>query len=672
MYNENKLIEKCKKFDYNFFWNNSKFWGVLIFVLGLTPFYEVLNYFIKTEIFLILFFLFSILFSTVCYLIYENIKKKPVIDPLKKSRHFVGVYNIEDLNENTEYYENVLISRAHEVDYLKELINEIFKKDSKGRSISIIGQSGTGKSTIINRLQNELYEMNIINCTDRYKDLKIFMLKKFKKETLEEVYTQLNTTSKKTLFIFDQFERFFYLDYAKQIQLKKLIFDRLIFSSVVNIFILRSDYFTDFIYNFNPENNIISKGILSGLSSSILDSDKHLLYCRNITDVDFPQNCDNYQKEIIDNRNDAIKDLCDLSFDKMGEQVYNRFQGKKLIEKQIFLNLLENKYDVTDFKEYFEKNNDRDLIIQYFDKQLCSTGDYYISAKIMYLLSAGRIHNLLYSKQQIQEALIVSEDKDIQNVNIILKKLLELQLIKFVQREDVNYYEIVHDYIAESFLEYAEVNLHEYVKSTLDDYRVNFKNIEYLQSIHKCLIAKKSKKTFEFSILILVISMVSVISFYQFLYLKNSYNLFVNLPLYLASYYGYCLYTNIFKLYTGKNKWIICLLYIGMAVCVIGGSIKYEFWLNFAGMGTIFIGLAFRVIRMSNKMSRVAKKFYSDFSNKVSATGFVILVIGFFFYYTNTNFYIGILLILAELFYAYIAQLSEEYYDYCVGLMNSK
>lgn len=45
---------------------------------------------------------------------------------------------------------------------------------------------------------------------------------------------------------------------------------------------------------------------------------------------------------------------------------------------------------------------------------------------------------------------------------------------------------------------------------------------------------------------------------------------------------------------------------------------------------------------------------------------------GIVFCFINTNFYIGGFLILAELIYAYIAQLSEEYYDYCVGLMNSK
>lgn len=512
----------------------------------------------------------------------------------------------------------------------------------------------------------------MINCTDRYKDLKRFILKKLKKETVKELYEQLETSSQKTLFIFDQFERFFYLDYSEQLQLKKLIFDKLKFKNVASIFVLRSDYFTDFIYNINIESCIIPKGTLASLSADNWSANKYLLYCKNITDEDFPRKFDDHQEDIIHNRNDDVKNLCIRSFDKMGEQVYNRFQDKKLIEKQLFLNLLENKYDITNFTEYFAKYNDRDLIIQYYDKQLCSTGNYYISAKIMYLLSDGRIRNLFYNKQQIQEALLVSEDLDIQNINLILKKLCKLQLIKLVQREDMNYYEIVHDYIAESFLEYSEVNLHEYAKNTLDDYRVNYKNDEYLQSINKCLKMKKSKKTFELSVLIVTIIIITINSLYQLLYLKSSYNLFVNLPLYLASYYGYCLFTNIFKLYTGKNKWTIYFLYIGMAGCVIGGSIKYKFWLNFAGVGTILIGMAFGVIRNSKKISRVAKKFYSDFSNKVEWTGIMIFIAGAILNYTNTNFYVGFILILAELIYAYIAQLSEEYYNYCIGMMNSK
>lgn len=191
MYNENKLIEKCKKFNYNFFWNNSKFWGILIFILGLTPFYEVLKYFIDVNFFLILFFIICLIIAVIAYFIYDSFNQKPVIEPLKKSRHFVGIYSIDDLSKNKEYYEDILISRVHEVEYLKKLLDEIFQQSSKEHSISIIGQSGTGKSTIISQLQDELTNINVINCTDRYKDLKRFILKKLKKETVKELYEQL-------------------------------------------------------------------------------------------------------------------------------------------------------------------------------------------------------------------------------------------------------------------------------------------------------------------------------------------------------------------------------------------------------------------------------------------------------------------------------------------------
>ncbi len=41
MQNEDKIIEKYKKFSYNFFWNNSVLLGTLCFFFGLTPFYEL-------------------------------------------------------------------------------------------------------------------------------------------------------------------------------------------------------------------------------------------------------------------------------------------------------------------------------------------------------------------------------------------------------------------------------------------------------------------------------------------------------------------------------------------------------------------------------------------------------------------------------------------------------
>lgn len=675
MNNESKLIEKCKKFNYNFFWNKSNFWCTLVFILGFSPFCGLIDIFVNSEILKIFIFLACIPTAIAGQLIYKSMRLEPQIKPFEKSKHFVGIYNTDDLYENKEYYDNVLISRIHEVKYIRKILDEIFLQQSKKQSVCIIGQSGTGKSTIINSLKTELTDtendLKIIDCTDRYKDIKTYILKRFKVETLEEFYDILKECSQKTLFIFDQFERFFYLSYYEQLQLKEIIFSKLKQKNVASIFVLRSDYFTDFIYSFNINEHIVPEGILSNLSSDNWKT-KYLLYCKNTTDENFPKNYDDFHKNIFENRNDAIRNLCMRSFDKMGEEVYQRFQDKKLIEKQMLLNLLENKYETTDFPDYFRNNSDRNLIIQYFDKQLCSTGDYYTSAQIMYLLSGGRIYNLLYSKQQIYEALLIGKDEDIERLNTILKKLCKLQLIKLVQRDDINYFEIVHDYIAESFIEYSEVNLHEYAKNTLDDYRVNYKSTEYLQHIRECIKRKKVKKTFELSIIITVFVILTFHAGYQFFCLNNIYPLFVNLPLYMASYYGYCLFTNIFKLYIGKKRMILYFLYLGMAICVICGSIWYKFWLIYAGLGTFLIGMAFLVIRSNNKLSRVAQKFYSDFCNKVSWTGIVIGIAGFIFHFTNTNLYIGIVLIIAELIYAYIAQLSEEYFYYCVGMMNSK
>ena len=250
--------------------------------------------------------------------------------------------------------------------------------------------------------------------------------------------------------------------------------------------------------------------------------------------------------------------------------------------------------------------------------------------------------------------------------------LISPSLIKLVQRNSTEYYEVVHDYIAEKFIEYAEVNLHEYVKRTLDDYRVNFKNNEYTSTVRKCLELKIKKNTFEKCVLFSVVVIIASHSLYQHKFYNDSYNFLVNLPLYLSSYYGYCLYTNIFKLYTGRRYKLLKFLYIGMAFCMVGGSIFSEFWLAFAGFATILIGISFFIIYSNDKISKVAKNFYKDFSGKVTATGAVIFVMAFVFYFTQTNFYIGFILIIAELIYAYIAQLSEEYYYYCTGLMNSR
>lgn len=672
MQNEDKIIEKYKKFSYNFFWNNSVLLGTLCFFFGLTPFYELADGMICDK-YKVVFGLICLVTAILSYFLYNIKRKKLQISPLRKSNHFVGIYNIDELNRNKDYYDGVLISRISEVEYLKEILTEIYNERIAKKSICIIGESGSGKSTIINYLENNLLDIDVINCTDRYKDLSRYLEKKFNIEILDEIKTKIENSNRKKLFIFDQFERFFYLSYEKQKELKEIIFNRLNLKNVAKIFILRSDYFADYIYNYNKAGTpILTKGIFASLFNDEMQFDSYLLYCKNIEDEDFPQNNGEYQNNILSNRKVQIKELCVEAFDEMGENVFERFKDKKLIEKQIFLNLLENKSVSTNFEEFFYNNTDRELLNIYYDKQLCSTGDYYTSAKVMYLLSSGRINNILFNVQQIYNALLLSRDGEIQHINDILKTLCEIQLIKTVQRDNTNYYEIVHDYIAESFMEYAGVNLHQYIRSTLDDYRINFKNDKYIQTVKSSLKLKKSKKIFEKTILLTVVIVMAINSVYQMVYLKSSFDFLIDIPLFFASYYGYCLYTNVYKLYCNKYKWVLPLLFIGMGISVIASCIIYKYWIVFAGIGTVLIGLSFLVIRNSDGISRVAKKFYNDFFGKVTATGAVISIVGLIFVYTDTNFYIGFILILAELVYAFIAQLSEEYYYYCIGLMNSK
>lgn len=240
MYNENKLIEKCKKFNYNFFWNRSNFWMGLVFILCLSPLYGIIEVSFDSNVLKYIIYVICLILAVVGQFLYKSKMQRPKIDPFRKSRHFVGIYSIDDLYKNKDYYEDVLISRIHEVKYLRNILDEIFSQETEKQSICIVGQSGTGKSTIINRLKMELKDVengiNIVDCTDRYKDIKRYVLKKFMVETLEEVYDKLGKSSQKTLFIFDQFERFFYLSYSEQLQIKDILFNKLKQKNVASIF----------------------------------------------------------------------------------------------------------------------------------------------------------------------------------------------------------------------------------------------------------------------------------------------------------------------------------------------------------------------------------------------------------------------------------------------------
>lgn len=153
--------------------------GNSVVFLGITPFYEFVKFIpFSNELFMAV----CILLSIISYFSYDKLRERGKVALFKASRNFVGIYTIKDLNgRNSEFYNEKLISRIHELEYLKDILNKIFLQSDEKQSICIIGESGSGKSTIINCLQNELSDVNVINCSDRYKDLKRFLLKRLKK-----------------------------------------------------------------------------------------------------------------------------------------------------------------------------------------------------------------------------------------------------------------------------------------------------------------------------------------------------------------------------------------------------------------------------------------------------------------------------------------------------------
>lgn len=667
---DRKLIKKCKKNKYNFIWNN-KIGKVFLFIITASPFYSISEKYVPED-YEMLFLLLCFVLSIILFLIYDEVRKSPDIKPYLKSNNFVGIYSVEDLyGEDKDYYNNTLIKRIKEVEYLEGLLKDIYDTESSKQAICVIGESGSGKSTIISKLQNRLEnDINIINCSNRYRDLEHFLTKRFDVERLEDMYEILEKSSIKTLFIFDQFERFFLLDESVQEELKHRVLSKLAVEKVASIFVLRSDKLPDFIYSFR-DNNFTPNGILVKPYSSNWYKNNYLLFCKNDVDLNIPDNMDVEQAEILENRNNDLSTICYNAFNT--RDVYERFKNRKLIEKQIYFNLLENEYQnhAYNFEHFLNGNTDRDLLVQYFDKQLCSTGNYYDAARIMYLLSLGRAYNQTYSLAEIQLALIIKE-KSIDKFNQCLEDLVRLKLIRKIQENSINYYEVVHDYIAESYIEYAETDMHFYIKNTIHDFRVNYKNKKYKDSLARCVEKLNKPLIFENILLVFVLLGITIVSIYHVFVLKDAYNPVINILLYMASYYGYKLYSNIYRLYEGERKWLLNLLFIVMAILVVLASVFYKWWLLFSGLGTVAIGLSFYTIQLCQDFSRVAKEFYLAFGRKVCGTGLAIVVSAFFFVKLNISIYLGAFLILCELLYAYGAQLSEQYYYYCIGLLYSK
>ncbi|MCU6763344.1 Uncharacterised protein [uncultured Roseburia sp.] len=449
---------------------------------------------------------------------------------------FLGLY---DLSGKESLNSTDILSREEEVRYLNQMLETlIFQQNSVKQAICLTGKSGCGKSTILSFFKREYKDRyQIYDFSGNYTNLKTALTQRFGNNLDQELLAQAG--KQKLVFIFDQFERFFFLEESRKEEVRELL-SSLSKKNMAMILSMREEYLADFMKEFDINNmkqgardndSKDQTGILNGLTSMIRDDRKnyHVLntsqFSRTVTwqqelikenyhvHLEHPGTrsehtaldpvgntiyyCEN-QNEVkvrcngTEENATVLQNKCELLFGAAGRDFYEKHRQEPLIQQQISYHMAEYEKKVKEqsedaLKEVFAME-DYELLNHYFDVQLTAAGDYFNASRILYLLSQARLNHVVMKRRDLEFGLFENQfSKDGHKaVNRMIEKMEELQLIRRnIERSDQEY-EIAHDFVAQAFLNYSHSNMDRNVKSALDIYMA-----EYLDTNKKNYIEEK-------------------------------------------------------------------------------------------------------------------------------------------------------------------------------------
>lgn len=651
---------------YHFPLTKDQWFQYALFVLGMSTLMDALKNVIGDKLLAIWIVLALVLVVMVAKSVLEHAS---VIKPYGPEEQFIGLYSIEG-NQKIELNEdNGLIARNEEIDCLKGLIDECFADKRSKRGICLIGRSGSGKSTIINQFEySEDVPYTIWNFSDSYDYLEEYILSLYKNNPEKNL-----VDTDKTVFILDHFERYFSLDDKKKAAVKRIIY-RFAKLPAVFVFSMREEFFVPFVKELDI-NNLAerepgaegSKGILffkKYLAGNRAKQENNVLICGS-------------EKGKSDDKSvtQTMKRLCQQAFGlERGNEVYGHFQNSTLIQQQIIFNLMKHDYDVEGEIPVLDSNVDENMMMKrYYDVQLCSTGDYFMASRIMYLLSVGRNSGIFFTDDDIKNALCIFDKKDVEDFKKCFDRLHELKLIKYSARNTTVRYEIAHDYIAKSFEAYANTELPANVKSSLDEFKSEYtRNTNMNNMISNYRKKRKWIGTGTFGWLVFILSI--AITLFSFVYDFKSgssrlpWTVFV---LCVASIlYVFSFYMNITRHYR-KGAWILVTLFYFIAICMgTIASVFPEYWLHCLGIGNSAMGFSCIIIGLNFHLAEAARKWFQSYGLKTFAMGGLFVVLAFMVQFgrfgtvwiIDTKSVLQFLPMAALLIYAYLAHLNKEFF----------
>lgn len=659
------VINKKRGLNRNIFHikiTHDEIYNLFVSVLTLSAIYELLKQFMGDNDLLII---GVFVVAYIVLLIYKKRQERiGVIRPYERSNTFVGLYSIEESKAIEANFDNGLIKREKEVEYIDKILRTIWGQSGHKRGICLVGASGCGKSTILNLLEHGKYretndEYDIYNFSDKYDYLEDYLKDTFKTDYAINIQKRLRNI----VIIFDQFERFFSLKMEKKTMIKRCI-KELSLPNVAIIFSLREEYFLQFLYafdinylnaenNFKPEFNgtIAHKKYFMGKNEDFLN-DNNILICLGE---------ENYSGT---DHNEMLR-LCEQAFnEENGNRIFDHFKDATLIQQQIIFNILENEKAYI-ASERFCKWDINSMMKRYFDVQLCSTGDFFNASRIMYLLSVGRNNGIGFTNDDLEAALCIFTQDEKDDFYNCIEKLHKLRLIKRIRHNVTGIYEVSHDYIAQSFEIYAGTEMPSNVKTALDEYKSEYvRKLGIKEKIEKH-VAEQKKVTIAFGV-ILVSYIVSVV-----LYVLSLNGIYRHIPiavlvLSLASLlYVYEFYRNIiFHYHNGKS---ICagVCYLAAMTCGTLAVVVPNNWLICLGVGNAVQGFASFKIGQDKTISSVGQQMFFSYGAKTIFMGSLITICRAVFYWRNLIVgieMVEVIIMAALLLYSYVAHMNKEFF----------
>lgn len=176
-----------------------------------------------------------------------------------------------------------------------------------------------------------------------------------------------------------------------------------------------------------------------------------------------------------------------------GRALYEKHKHEPLIQQQISYHMMEYEKKVKEtsmeeLKQLFEEE-DYELLNRYFDIQLTAAGNFFHASRILYLLSQARLNHVVMKRPDLEFGLFedqFSRDGH-KEINQMIDKLEELQLIRRNVKRSDQEYEIAHDFIAQAFLNYSNSSMDRNVKSRSDIYMA-----EYLDANKKTILSRNA------------------------------------------------------------------------------------------------------------------------------------------------------------------------------------